>query len=116
MDRLKYRLFVTVAAILLVLAIGTVGFIFIEHWPAFDAFYMTLITMTTVGYSEVHPLTHAGRIFNSFLIAIGVSMIFVAIGAMTQTIVEMEFGAAFTERRKKRMIDKLENHFIICGY
>src|SRR5437660_1181797 len=59
---------------------------------------------------------HAGRIFNSFLIAIGVSMIFVAIGAMTQTIVEMEFGEAFSQRRNKRMIDKLENHFIICGY
>jgi voltage-gated potassium channel len=116
MDRLTRRLLFTVAAILLVLATGTAGFILIEHWPPFDAFYMTLITMTTVGYAEIHPLTHAGRIFNSFLIAIGVSMIFVAIGAMTQTIVEMEFGAAFSQRRNKRMIDKLENHFIICGY
>jgi voltage-gated potassium channel len=116
MDRLKRRLILTLAAILLVLGFGTAGFILVEHWPAFDAFYMTLITMTTVGYAEIHPLTHAGRVFNSFLIAIGVSMIFVAIGAMTQTIVEMEFGEAFSQRRNKRMIDKLENHFIICGY
>jgi voltage-gated potassium channel len=116
MDRLKRRLLITAAAILLVLTIGTAGFTFIEHWPVFDAFYMTLITMTTVGYSEIHPLTHAGRLFNSFLIAIGVSMIFVAIGAMTQTIIESEFGELFSQRRNKRMIDQLQNHFIICGY
>ena len=116
MDRLKRRLILTIALMLLVLGIGTVGFVLIEHWPVFDAFYMTLITMTTVGYAEVHPLTHAGRVFNSVLIVIGVSMIFVAIGVMTQTIVEMEFGDRFSQRRNKRMIDKLENHFIICGY
>jgi voltage-gated potassium channel len=77
---------------------------------------MTLITMTTVGYSEIHPLTHAGRVFNSFLIAIGVTMIFIAIGAMAQTIIEIEFGELFSQRRNKRMIDKLQDHFIICGY
>ena len=116
MDRLKRRLLITAAAILLVLAIGTAGFTFIEHWPVFDAFYMTLITMTTVGYSEIHPLSHAGRVFNSFLIAIGVTMIFIAIGAMTQTIIESEFGELFNQRRNKRMIDQLKDHFIICGY
>jgi voltage-gated potassium channel len=116
MDRLKRRLLITAAAIFLVLAIGTIGFTFIEHWPAFDAFYMTLITMTTVGYAEVHPLTHAGRIFNSFLIAIGVTMIFIAIGAMTQTIIESEFGELFSQRRNKRMIEQLQNHFIVCGF
>src|ERR1041385_6893220 len=116
MDRLKRRLLITAAAILLVLTIGTAGFTFIEHWPVFDAFYMTLITMTTVGYSEIHPLTHAGRVFNSFLIAIGVSMIFIAIGAMTQTIIESEFGELFSQRRNKRMIEQLQNHFIVCGF
>src|SRR5262245_44381138 len=79
MDRFKRRLILTFAALVLVIGIGTTGFILIEHWPFFDAFYMTLITMTTVGYSEIHPLTHAGRVFNSFLIVIGVSMIFMAI-------------------------------------
>jgi voltage-gated potassium channel len=116
MHRLKRRLIVTFAMMALVLGIGTTGFVLIEHWPAFDAFYMTLTTITTVGYGEIHPPSHAGRVFNSFVIFIGVSMIFVAIGAMTQTIVEMEFGERFSQRRNKRMIDKLENHFIICGY
>ncbi len=116
MHRLKRRLVYTSSAILLVLAIGTCGFTLIEHWPVFDSFYMTLTTMTTVGYGEVHELSHIGRIFNSFLIAFGVTAIFIAIGAMTQTIIELEFGDALSQRRKKRMIDKLENHFIICGY
>src|ERR1043165_6809799 len=116
MNRFARRFLILAAALLATLITGTAGVALIDHFPLFDAFYMTLITMTTVGYSEIHPLSHAGRIFNSFLIAIGVSMIFVAIGFMTQTIVEMEFGEAFSQRRNKRMIDKLENHFIICGY
>src|SRR3954454_11785331 len=89
------------------LLIGTVGFSVIDNYPIFDAFYMTLTTMTTVGYGEIHPLSHAGRIFNSFLIFFGVITIFIAMGAMTQTIIEMEFGDALAQRRNKRMIDKL---------
>jgi voltage-gated potassium channel len=77
---------------------------------------MTLTTMTTVGYGEIHPLSHAGRVFNSFLIVFGVTTIFIAIGAMTQTIIELEFGDAIGKRRTKRMIDKLKDHYIICGF
>jgi voltage-gated potassium channel len=103
-------------AIATTLTIGTIGFTVIEGYPPFDAFYMTLTTMTTVGYMEVHPLSRVGRMFNTFLIAIGTSTIFISIGAMTQFIIELEFGDAFAKRRNKRMIEKLEDHFIICGY
>jgi voltage-gated potassium channel len=72
--------------------------------------------MTTVGYGELHPLSTAGRVFNSFLIIFGVTSILIAIGAMTQSIIELEFGDAFSKRRTKRMIDKLKDHYIICGY
>jgi len=113
---LARRLLLIVLAIVTTLTIGTVGFTLIEHWPVFDAFYMTLTTMTTVGYTEIHELHRAGRIFNSFLIAFGVSTIFIAIGAMTQTIIELEFGDALAKRRNKRMIDKLKDHFIVCGF
>ena len=108
-------LFVSIA-ILSTLLIGTIGFTVISGYSPFDAFYMTLTTMTTVGYGEIHPLDRAGRIFNSFLIIFGVSTILVGIGAMTQTIIELELGDAFGKRRQKRMIDKLENHFIVCGF
>jgi voltage-gated potassium channel len=116
MSRLARRLAYILLSIAATLTIGTVGFTIIEHYPPFDAFYMTLTTMTTVGYMEVHPLHTAGRIFNSFLIFFGVATIFIAIGAMTQTIIEIEFGDAIGRRRAKRMIDKLKDHFIICGF
>src|SRR5689334_633045 len=116
MNRLARRFLILAAALLVTLGTGTLGFRLIDHYPLFDAFYMTLITMTTVGYSEVHPLSHAGRVFNSFLIVFGVTTIFIAIGAMTQTIIELEFGDAIGKRRNKRMIDKLKDHFIICGF
>ena len=116
MNRLTRRFVLMVVAIVTTLSIGTVGFVVIDGYPLFDAFYMTLTTMTTVGYGEIHPLSHAGRVFNSFLIVFGVTTIFIAIGAMTQTIIELEFGDAIGKRRKKRMIDNLKDHYIICGF
>jgi voltage-gated potassium channel len=116
MNRLARRFLLTLFAVVTTLAIGTVGFVLIDHFPPFDAFYMTLITMTTVGYSEIRPLSHAGRVFNSFLILFGVTTIFIAIGAVTQTVIELEFGDVLNRRRSKRMIDQLKDHFIIRGY
>jgi voltage-gated potassium channel len=116
MKFLLRRLTYIAAAMALTLTMGTTGFAVIEHYPVFDAFYMTLITVSTVGYAEIHPLSHAGRIFNSFLIFFGVTVMFFAIGAMTQSIIELELGEYFGRRRARRMIDKLENHFIICGF
>ncbi len=98
------------------LVIGTVGFVLIERYPVFDAFYMTIITVSTVGYAEIHPLSAAGRIFNSFLILFGVTILLLAVGAMTQTIIELELNQFFGKRRIKAMIDKLEGHIILCGY
>jgi len=116
MNRFARRLLYILVAITTTLLIGTVGFTLIDHYPPFDAFYMTLVTMTTVGYDEIHPLSRAGRIFNSFLIFFGVTTIFIAIGAMTQTIIELQFGDVLAQRRNKRMIDQLKDHYIICGY
>ena len=116
MNRLARRFVYIAVAIATTLTIGVVGFTAIEHYPAFDAFYMTVTTMTTVGYQEIHPLSRNGRIFNSFLIFFGVTTIFIAIGAMTQTIIEMELGDVLGKRRTKKMIDKLKDHYIICGF
>jgi len=116
MSRLMRRFLLILLAIVTTLLIGTVGFTVIDHYSPFDAFYMALTTMTTVGYGEIHPLSRAGRVFNSFLIFFGVTTIFIAIGAMTQTIIELEFGDVIGKRRTKHMIDKLKDHFIICGF
>ena len=116
MQHIKLRLLRVFLAIAVVLAAGTVGFTTIADYPVFDAFYMTLMTITTVGYAEIHPLTHMGRVFNSFVIFFGVSTMFLAVGATTQTIIELELSQYFLKRRVRRMIDKLDDHFIICGF
>ncbi len=116
MHRLRRRLIYIALAIATVLAAGTTGFIVIERYPAFDAFYMSLITIATVGYSEIHPLSQAGRVFNSFLMFFGVGVMFLAIGAVTQSVVELELGDVLGKRRTKRMIEKLDKHYLVCGY
>ena len=116
MERLRRRLLWLVLLIAAALASGTIGFTLIEGFDPFDAFYMTLTTITTVGYAEIQHLSRAGRVFNSFVIVFGVTTMFFAIGAMTQTVIEMELGEFFGKRRMKRMIDKLEKHYIVCGY
>ena len=116
MRRFRNRLILISAALVAILAGGTLGFIFIEHYPPFDAFYMTLITISTVGYAEVHPLSHAGRVFNSFLIFFGVTIMLLAVGGMTQAIIELELNQYFGKRRNKKMIDKLNDHYIVCGF
>lgn len=97
-------------------AFGTLGFVIVEGYPVFDAFYMTLITVSTVGYQEIHPLSHAGRVFNSFVILFGVGVVFFGVGAVTQTIIELELQDKFGKRRRKRVIDGLKDHYIICGF
>lgn len=116
MRRLRNWIIVLGAAIVLILTGGTLGFMLIEHYPPFDAFYMTLITITTVGYQEIHPLSFAGRIFNSFLIFFGVIMLLLSVGGMTQVMIELELTQYFGKRRTRRMIDKLQDHIIVCGF
>ncbi len=116
MGHLRNRLILIAIALVLVLTCGTIGFVAIEHYPVFDAFYMTLTTVTTVGYAEIRGLSHAGRVFNSFLIFFGVTTIFLAVGAMTQTLIELELNQFFGKRRVRNMIDKLEGHIILCGF
>ena len=116
MDRFRPRLIFIAAAIVSTLIGGTVGFMLIEHYSPFDAFYFTLTTITTVGYGEIFGLSRAGRIFNSFLIFFGVTTMLLAVGAITQIVIDLELNQFFGKRRIKNMIDKLQNHYIVCGY
>lgn len=95
--------------------IGILGFHFIEGWPLFDGFYMVLTTFTTIGYTELHPLSSAGRAFNAFLIVTGVGLVFLAIGLLTQALIEFEYEQLFGRRKMQREIGKLSDHYIICG-
>ncbi len=105
-----------VLSLLAIFAVGgTIGFRVIEGWPWLDCFYMVVTTFTTVGYMEIHPLSHAGRIFNLFVIILGVGTVFLAIGSLTQALLEFELGKVFGQRRMERGIEKLAGHYIICG-
>jgi len=95
--------------------IGTAGFHVIEGWGWFDAFYMVLITVTTIGYSETHPLSEAGRVFNVAIIIGGVGLLFLTIGALAQLLLEFELLNVFGRRRMEREIERLRDHYIICG-
>ena len=116
MDRRLARRVVIVAGLLVfTLFVGTLGFHLIEGYTFFDSFYITLNTITTVG-NEQFRLSRAGRVFNAFLMLFGVAAVFFSVGALTQTIIDMELRDPLNSRRTKRMIDKLHNHFIVCGY
>ena len=104
-----------VLALIFVILAGTLGFHWIEGWPWFDGFYMVVTTLTTIGYQETHPLSHAGRVFNVCVIVTGVSLVFLGIGALTQALLEFELRSFFGRRKMEREIDRLTGHYIICG-
>jgi voltage-gated potassium channel len=99
----------------LVILVGTAGFHFIEGWSWFDGFYMVVTTLTTIGYQETHPLSHPGRVFNVGVIVVGVSLVFLGIGALTQALLEFELRSFFGRRKMEREINRLTDHYIICG-
>ena len=99
-----------------VIAIGTVGYIWIEGWNAWDAFYMTAITITTVGYGEVHPLSRTGEVFTVCVMFAGVGTFFYGIALFLAQIAEGRFAEGFTRRRFARMLDELDSHCILCGF
>ena len=110
-----HNLRLIIIALALVILAGTAGFHFIEGWSWFDGLYMVVTTLTTIGYQETHPLSHAGRVFNLCVIVMGVSLVFLGIGALTQALLEFELRSFFGRRKMEREIDRLTGHYIICG-
>lgn len=107
-------LFILLAPLLL-LSGGTAGFMLIEKWSAFDALYMTVITVTTVGYLEVHPLGPAGRIFTMVLALGGVFTLFYTATATISAIVSGRASGNIWRQRMERTLATLSNHVIVCG-
>ncbi len=97
------------------LALGTLAFHLVEGWSLFDSFYMTLMTLTTVGYGEVYPLSTAGRVVASTVMMAGVIAVFISIGLLVDLIIKLELADYFGRRRRQLMLDKLNNHYIVCG-
>jgi voltage-gated potassium channel len=110
------RLLVALAGIAVLTAGGTVGYMTIEHMTALDALYMTVITISTVGYAEVKPLGEGGRIFTMGLIATGVGAAFYLFAAVTQFVVEGQLREIVGRAAMKRRIEQLQGHVVICGF
>lgn len=113
--RVRDRLLVIAALLFACLAVGTAGYRWIEGWPLFDALYMTVITIGTVGYGEVHPLSAEGRVFTMFLIVVGIGFFTYGFTAITAIVVEGELSKAFRRMRMESKIAQLSGHFVICG-
>jgi voltage-gated potassium channel len=108
-------MFATVVMISIV-AGGTIGYMVIEGWSAWDAFYMTVITITTVGYREVHDLSGTGQAFTVALLIVGVGAALYTFTLMAAAVVEGGLPKRFQRRRAARMLETIKDHFIICGY
>ena len=98
------------------LVLGSLGFVWVEGWNFFDALYMTVTTLTTVGYGEIHPLDEVGRIYNMLLILAGMGVLFYILGSLARVLVEGELHAVMGRRRLIKHIKRLKNHYILCGY
>lgn len=108
---MTYALGALVAAI----ALGTVGFHFIERVSLLDSLYLTVQTVTTVGYGDISPITPAGRAFAVVFMLVSVSTVAYVLSSTVQSIIQSELIATFGQRRRSRKMSKLRDHFIICG-
>ena len=115
MDRTTHLVIVILLAMFLV-GLGTAGYMVIEDWNVLDSLYMTVITLSTIGYGEVNPVSQAGRIFTLVLIVMGVGFFLYVIGNVVQFLVEGRIRLILGRHKLDKQIGQLNNHYIVCGY
>jgi voltage-gated potassium channel len=114
---LSHRYLLLVLVPMILVATGTLGYYFIEkEYTLFDSLYMTVITLTTVGYAEVHPLSTAGRLFTIFLLLGGVFALFYTATELMRAVISGEVQQVLGRHRMQRSLAALEAHIIVCGY
>lgn len=115
MDPVRHLRF-SIAALVTVIAFGTLGYAMIEDWQAFDALYMTIITLATVGFREVHELSPEGKVFTIVLIISGTGIIAYTLSSLIQFTLEGQLRKILGRKKLESRIGKLRDHYIICGY
>ncbi|MFH1243493.1 MAG: NAD-binding protein [Pseudomonadota bacterium] len=105
-----------VIMLVMVVFIGTIGYMVIDKWQFLDALYMTVITITTVGYGEIRHVSEPGRIFTIFIIFLGMGILAYTLGMVAQAMVDFQVRSILGRRKLGRKIRSLKDHYIICGY
>ena len=115
LDRTTHLFIVVLLSVFLV-GLGTTGYMVIEDWNLMDSLYMTVITLSTIGYGEVNPVSQPGRIFTLILIVMGVGFFLYVLGNVVQFLVEGRIRLVLGRHKLDKQIGRLNNHFIVCGY
>ncbi len=102
--------------IVAIFLLGSFGYMLIEGWALIDAFYMTVITLSTVGFQEVQPLSQEGRVFTAFMIVLGIGTFGYGFGSLVAFFIEGELTDLIRTRKMEKIIESLRNHVIVCGY
>jgi len=115
-QEIRRRLILSVALIVLVISLGTGGYMVIERWSLLDSLYMTIITLTTVGFKEIHDLSITGKLFTIILIIGGVGTVLYALSTGAKFVLEGELQEIFGRKRLEKKLKDLKDHYIVCGY
>lgn len=107
---------ISLTILFLIIAMGSLGYMYIEGWNLMDSLYMTVITLTTIGFGEVHPIGKNGQIFTIALIFIGGGFFIYVMGAFVQFMVEGRIRLILGRRKLDKKINRLKDHYIVCGY
>jgi voltage-gated potassium channel len=116
LGKLRRRLVLSLALIVFIVSFGTIGYMVVEGWNFQDSLYMTVTTLTTVGYREVRELTSVGRWFTIILIIGGVGTMLYALSTGAKFLLEGEIQEVLGRRRLEKKMKELMDHYIICGY
>lgn len=110
------RIWITTGFFILIFFVGSFGYVFIEGWPLTDSFYMTVITISTVGFQEVKTLSETGRIFTACLIVVGIGTVGYGFANIAAFFIEGEFKELIRIRKMEKIVENIADHIIICGY